>query len=52
MIASVINSCCSFLGDSGYAQREYMMTPIINATEGSPEDYFSKKQCSARNTVE
>lgn len=41
-----------FTGDSGYAQREYMMTPIVDAPEGSPEYYYTKMHCSARNTVE
>lgn len=40
------------LGDSGYAQREYMMTPIIDAPQGSPEEYYTKLHCTARNTVE
>ncbi|CAG5019536.1 unnamed protein product [Parnassius apollo] len=40
------------LGDSGYAQREYMMTPILNADVDSPEGYYNKLHCSARNTVE
>ncbi|XP_022822954.1 putative nuclease HARBI1 isoform X2 [Spodoptera litura] len=40
------------LGDSGYAQREYMMTPIIDAPQGSPEEYYTKLHCMARNTVE
>ncbi|CAB3253803.1 unnamed protein product [Arctia plantaginis] len=40
------------LGDSGYAQREYMMTPILDAAVGSPEEYYTKLHCWARNTVE
>ncbi|CAK1601333.1 unnamed protein product [Parnassius mnemosyne] len=40
------------LGDSGYAQREYMMTPILNADMNSAEEYYNKLHCSARNTVE
>ncbi|KAJ0176455.1 hypothetical protein K1T71_007634 [Dendrolimus kikuchii] len=40
------------LGDSGYAQREYMMTPIVDAPVGSPEEFYSKMHASARNTVE
>ncbi|XP_022827716.1 putative nuclease HARBI1 [Spodoptera litura] len=41
-----------FLGDSGYAQRTYMMTPIVDAAEGSPEELYNKMHCSARNVVE
>lgn len=28
------------------------MTPILDAPEGTPEDYYTKLHCSARNTVE
>ncbi|CAG9094750.1 unnamed protein product [Plutella xylostella] len=42
----------ALLGDSGYAQREYMMTPIVDAPAGSPEEYYTQKHCTARNTVE
>lgn len=28
------------------------MTPIVDAPEGSPEQYYTKLHCSARNTVE
>ncbi|XP_052750889.1 putative nuclease HARBI1 [Galleria mellonella] len=40
------------LGDSGYAQRSYLMTPIPNAVEGTPEEYYNKLHATARNTVE
>ncbi|XP_064292640.1 putative nuclease HARBI1 isoform X2 [Plodia interpunctella] len=40
------------LGDSGYAQREYMMTPIVDAAAGSPEEHYTKMHVTARNTVE
>lgn len=29
-----------------------MMTPIVDAPAGSPEEYYTKLQCSARNTIE
>lgn len=29
-----------------------MMTPIVDAPEGSPQQYYTKLHCSARNTVE
>lgn len=29
-----------------------MMTPIIDAPAGSPEEYYTQKHCTARNTVE
>ncbi|RVE45300.1 hypothetical protein evm_010072 [Chilo suppressalis] len=40
------------LGDSGYAQREFMMTPIVNAAAGSAEQFYTERHCSARNRVE
>ncbi|RVE53078.1 hypothetical protein evm_002175 [Chilo suppressalis] len=39
-------------GDSGYAQRPYMMTPILGAEENSPEGHYNKLHATARNTVE
>ncbi|CAH0720890.1 unnamed protein product, partial [Brenthis ino] len=33
------------LGDSGYAQRPWMMTPIIGAAPGSPEEYYTDLHC-------
>ncbi|XP_060809927.1 putative nuclease HARBI1 [Amyelois transitella] len=42
----------TLLGDSGYAQREYMMTPIMDAAAGSPEEHYTKMHVTARNTVE
>ncbi|XP_045450229.1 putative nuclease HARBI1 [Melitaea cinxia] len=43
---------CWLLGDSGYAQRPWMMTPIIGAAPGSPEEYYTELHCRVRNTVE
>lgn len=40
------------IGDSGYALRKNLMTPILNAEEGSPEGYYYSKHVSARNVVE
>lgn len=41
-----------FTGDSGYPLREFMMTPIDNAIEDSPEGRYNVKQKRARSTVE
>ncbi|KAJ8710258.1 hypothetical protein PYW07_009624 [Mythimna separata] len=40
------------MGDSGYALREYMMTPINNAVEDSPEGRYNFVQKRARSTIE
>jgi hypothetical protein len=39
-------------GDSGYALRKYMMTPIIDAAEGSPEHHYTNMHVRTRNIVE
>ncbi|XP_022836890.1 putative nuclease HARBI1, partial [Spodoptera litura] len=41
-----------FLGDSGYPLRKTVMTPYLNAPEGSAEANYNTKQVSARNVVE
>lgn len=46
------NNVFEFLGDSGYALREHMMTPIDNAVEDSPEGRYNLIQKRARSTVE
>ncbi|KAJ8727411.1 hypothetical protein PYW07_001530 [Mythimna separata] len=43
---------CWLLGDSGYAQRPWMMTPILGAAPGSPEEHYTELHCTVRNTVE
>ncbi|KOB69990.1 Uncharacterized protein OBRU01_16140, partial [Operophtera brumata] len=40
------------LGDSGYALRKNLLTPILNADEGSPEEHYYGKHVRARNVVE
>ncbi|XP_048484566.1 putative nuclease HARBI1 [Plutella xylostella] len=45
-------SVCWFLGDSGYALRPWMLTPILNAAVGSPEEHYTDMHCHVRNTVE
>lgn len=42
----------ALLGDSGYALRPWMLTPISDAVDGSPEYYYNKAQMSVRSTVE
>ncbi|XP_041979620.1 putative nuclease HARBI1 [Aricia agestis] len=40
------------LGDSGYLQRPYLMIPIANAEDNSPEEHYNKLHATARNSVE
>lgn len=40
------------LGDSGYALRPWMLTPISDPVDGSPEYNYNKAQMSVRSTVE
>ncbi|KAJ8711814.1 hypothetical protein PYW08_008768 [Mythimna loreyi] len=40
------------LGDSGYAQRAYLMTPISGAEDNSAEAYYNDCHLTARNSVE
>ncbi|KAL0870255.1 hypothetical protein ABMA27_005287 [Loxostege sticticalis] len=40
------------LGDSGYAQRPWMMTPILNAAPNSAEEHYTRMQIKTRNVIE
>ncbi|XP_045506495.1 putative nuclease HARBI1 [Colias croceus] len=40
------------LGDSGYPQRPWLMTPILNAIPGSVEDTYTQRHVQARNCIE
>ncbi|XP_045457211.1 putative nuclease HARBI1 [Melitaea cinxia] len=40
------------LGDSGYAQRAYLMVPVPNIEQGTPAAHYNKLHATARNTVE
>lgn len=40
------------LGDSGYPQQPWLMTPILNAQQGSPQERYNSRHASARNCVE
>ncbi|GBP22771.1 Putative nuclease HARBI1 [Eumeta japonica] len=40
------------LGDSGYPQRAWLMTPISNAVPGSQEEIYTKRHILARNCIE
>ncbi|XP_050311001.1 putative nuclease HARBI1 isoform X2 [Anthonomus grandis grandis] len=42
----------SFLGDSGYALRPWMLTPIQNVLPGSPEENYNIRQKQARSIIE
>lgn len=40
------------LGDSGYPLEPWLMTPVPNAAEGSPEWRYNLQHASARNVIE
>lgn len=40
------------LGDSGYPQQPWLMTPILNPPQGSPQERYNTRHASARNCVE
>ncbi|CAB3222835.1 unnamed protein product [Arctia plantaginis] len=40
------------LGDSGYPQRPWLMTPILNAVGGSREERYTQKHVQACNCIE
>lgn len=40
------------LGDSGYPLEPWLMTPVPNAAEGSPERRYNLRHASARNAIE
>lgn len=40
------------LGDSGYPQQPWLMTPVLNAAPASPEERYNNRHASARNCVE
>lgn len=41
-----------FIGDSGYSLRPWMMTPITDAVENSPEASYNKKLMRCRSLIE
>ncbi|XP_050551680.1 putative nuclease HARBI1 [Spodoptera frugiperda] len=40
------------LGDSGYPQQPWLMTPILNAVLGSVEDTYTQRHVQARDCIE
>ncbi|KAF5281736.1 hypothetical protein FQR65_LT14576 [Abscondita terminalis] len=40
------------IGDSGYPLQPFLLTPILNAPEGTMEDRYTRRLCRARNSVE
>ncbi|KAK3911221.1 Putative nuclease [Frankliniella fusca] len=40
------------LGDSAYPREPWLLTPIVGAPPGSPEEYYTELHCKARNCVE
>ncbi|XP_052755270.1 putative nuclease HARBI1 [Galleria mellonella] len=46
------NESIWLLGDSGYALRKYMMTPITNTVPGSQEAHYTSVHVRTRNVIE
>ncbi|XP_046391857.1 putative nuclease HARBI1 [Ischnura elegans] len=40
------------LGDSGFPLEPWLMTPIVNAEEGTPEARYTEAHCRTRNCIE
>jgi len=40
------------IGDSGYPLRPWLMIPILDAADNSPESEYNKKQMSCRSLIE
>ncbi|KAK3923635.1 Putative nuclease, partial [Frankliniella fusca] len=40
------------LGDSGYPNEPWCIIPLLDQEPGSAEEYFTKRHCRARNSVE
>ncbi|KAF9797296.1 hypothetical protein SFRURICE_006278 [Spodoptera frugiperda] len=40
------------LGDSGYPQRSWLMTPVLNAALGSRAEVYTRRHVQARNCIE
>lgn len=48
----VLSTETIFSGDSGYPQRPWLMTPILNAVRGSREELYTIKHVQARGCIE
>lgn len=40
------------LGDSGYPQQPWLMTPVVNAAPGTPEFVYTERHIISRNCIE
>lgn len=40
------------IGDSGYPLQPFLLTPVIGAPDNSPESRYTRRHCTARNSVE
>ncbi|KAK4886065.1 hypothetical protein RN001_002336 [Aquatica leii] len=43
---------CWLIGDSGYPLQPFLLTPILNAEENSPEGRYNRSHIRARNCIE
>ncbi|XP_029347920.1 putative nuclease HARBI1 [Acyrthosiphon pisum] len=40
------------LADSGYRAEPFILTPVLGAAKGSPEERYTKRHCQVRNCIE
>lgn len=40
------------LGDSGYPLQPWLLTPILDAADGSPEERYTRRHCTTRSSIE
>ncbi|KAG5863086.1 hypothetical protein JTB14_036697 [Gonioctena quinquepunctata] len=46
------NDATWLIGDSGYAQQPWLITPFLHTLPESPEERYNRAHCRARNCVE
>lgn len=52
LLRNIQNEHCWLIGDSGYAQLPYLMTPVRNPLPNSPEVRYNQALTVTRNCIE